>query len=231
MIDEREPPPWTLSRGWRPCRCAAAHRTRLVAVTGGPGAGKTALLDRLRQSLCEHVVVLPESAGILFGGGFPRIATDSARRAVQRAIYRVQAELERIAGEDGGVAVALCDRGRPDGLAYWPGIADEYLKDLDTTHEEELSRYAAVIHLRPASADRYETDNPLRIESAEEAALVDARIEAAWNGHSRRVFVPATDTLDAKIARAIECVRDVLPPCCRVHVGAEVLAGDLNCEP
>jgi predicted ATPase len=230
MIDEREPPPWMLSRGWRPCRCAMAHRTRLVAITGGPGAGKTGLLDRLRQSLCEHVVVLPESAGILFGGGFPRIATDSARHAAQRAIYRVQAELERIADEDGGVAVALCDRGRPDGLAYWPGLADDFLKDLDTTRQAELSRYAAVIHLRPAPAGKYE-NGPLRIESAEEAALIDARIEGAWNGHPHRVFVEATDTLDAKVARAIECVRDVLPLCCRVHVGAEVLAGDLNCEP
>lgn len=220
-----------LAAGWRPCRCTIGHHTRFVAVTGGPGAGKTKLLHELRRSLCEHVVVLPEAASIVFGGGFPRIATDSARRAGQRAIYRVQAELERMASEDGRVAVALCDRGRMDGLAYWPGAADDFFDELGTTGATELSRYSAVVHLHSASVESYDRSNALRVESAEQAAVVDGRIEEAWAGHPARVFVAASSSFEAKLTRAIACISDVLPPCCRAHVGAEVLAGDLECEP
>ena len=48
------------------------RKIRRVAVTGGPAAGKTAILDVLRRHLDRRVVVLPESATTLFSGGFPR---------------------------------------------------------------------------------------------------------------------------------------------------------------
>ena len=54
------------------CECAEPHERRRVVLTGGPGAGKTAVLELIRQSFCTHVKVLPEAAGIVFGGGFPR---------------------------------------------------------------------------------------------------------------------------------------------------------------
>jgi hypothetical protein len=50
-----------------PCECAAVHVRRRVVLTGGPGAGKTALLELIRQSFCSHVRVLPEAAVVVFG--------------------------------------------------------------------------------------------------------------------------------------------------------------------
>jgi uncharacterized protein (DUF2249 family) len=50
----------------------ATHLRRRIVLTGGPGAGKTAVLELFRAAVCEHVNVLPEAAGIVFGGGFPR---------------------------------------------------------------------------------------------------------------------------------------------------------------
>ena len=44
------------------CACRDPHPLRRVVLTGGPGAGKTAVLELIRQSLCEHVKVLAESA-------------------------------------------------------------------------------------------------------------------------------------------------------------------------
>jgi predicted ATPase len=32
-----------------PCECAAVHERRRVVLTGGPGAGKTAVLELIRR--------------------------------------------------------------------------------------------------------------------------------------------------------------------------------------
>lgn len=198
------------------CGCAGEHRTRVVALTGGPGAGKTAVLEVLRRSMCHHVMVLPEAAGVVFGGGFPRGGSDARRRAAQRAIYFVQRELEASARAD-TPAVLMCDRGTVDGLAYWPG-PDDLWQSVGSSLATELARYDAVIHLRtPPLGAGYNHDNPLRVESATEAAEIDARIAAAWAHHPRRFEVAATPDFFAKIARAVALVREELPACCRGH--------------
>jgi predicted ATPase len=97
----------------------------MVVLTGGSGAGKTAILELARRYFCKHVDVLPEAAGILFGGGFPRLPSDAGRRAAQRAIFHVQTALEDLS-ITANAAVTLCDRGTVDSLAYWPGAADTF---------------------------------------------------------------------------------------------------------
>src|SRR5262245_23288186 len=114
------------------CSCLTPHPRRRIVLTGGPGAGKTAVLELVRRSFCSHVQVLPESAGILFGGGFPRGSDDDHRRCAQRAIFHTQRELETLAAA-GPASVLLCDRGTVDGLAYWPG-PDEFWSAVGTTH-------------------------------------------------------------------------------------------------
>lgn len=195
---------------------------RRVVLTGGPGAGKTAVLELARRSLCEHVAVLPEAASIVFGGGFPRRPSVPGRAAAQRAIARVQRELERwVEEEDARVTVALCDRGVLDGLAYWPGPPESFLAELSTTLEHELARYAAVIHLRtPPAGAGYDTRNPLRIETPEEAAALDARIEAVWRAHPRRFIVENAPDFLTKAQRALALFHAELPEGCRAHLGA-----------
>jgi predicted ATP-binding protein involved in virulence len=80
-----------------PWECAAVHERRRVVLTGGPGAGKTAVLELIRQSFCKHVKVLQEAAGVIFGGGFPREEDPECKRAAQRATFYVQRELENAA--------------------------------------------------------------------------------------------------------------------------------------
>lgn len=199
------------------CECQAQHLRRRIVLTGGPGAGKTAVLELLRQSLCQHVIVLPEAAGIVFGGGFPRRDGNGARRAAQRAIFHVQRELEE-AVEAEGAAIVLCDRGLADGAAYWPG-PDEFWKSVGTERSDALGRYDAIIHLRvPEAARGYDHSNQLRVESAAEARAVDDQILAAWDGHPRRFVIDAERDFMAKAERALAIVRQELPECCRDHV-------------
>jgi predicted ATPase len=201
-----------------PCDCTETHVPRRIVVTGGPGAGKTATLELIRRSsFCNHLQILPESAGIVFGGGFPRRVDVAGRKAAQRAIFYVQRELEEgaIAGNP---AIVLCDRGTVDGAAYWPGPED-YFAAVKTTHAVELSRYDAVIHLRTPRLDKgYNHQNPLRIETAIEAADVDVRILSIWETHPRRFIVEASPDFLTKAARVLELLRAEMPDCCRHHI-------------
>jgi predicted ATPase len=212
------------------CACTDVHPSRRIVLTGGPGAGKTAVLEMMRKTLCEHVKVVPEAASIVFGGGFPRGPGLEARRAGQRAIFYIQRELEAAVMEE-NVSIALCDRGTVDGLAYWPGPG-ELWTELGTTFDEQLSRYHAVIHLRtPALGTGYNHQNPLRVESAIEAAAIDARLANAWSKHPRRFEVASMADFIAKVARVIEIVRGELPECCRKHPVAELGETEGACTP
>ena len=198
------------------CECQNVHQSRRIVLTGGPGAGKTATLEMIKQSFCEHVRVLPEVATILFGGGFPRSDTLDGRKAAQRAIFLVQRELEAVAVAE-NAAIALCDRGTLDALAYWPG-PEELWATVGTTRQEQLANYHTVIHLRTPPADSgYNHANRLRTESATEARALDDRILHAWDGHPRRIIVESNPDFIAKAARVIELIRTELPQCCLTH--------------
>jgi predicted ATPase len=209
----------------KPCDCTERHHAKRIVLTGGPGAGKTAILELIRLFFCPHLLRLPEAAGILFKGGFPRDGTIMRRQAAQRAIFHVQRELEFSASE-GNHAIILCDRGTVDGAAYWRGDGDLW-SAVGTTRGAELSRYDAVIHLRtPGATNGYDHSNPLRIETAEEALSVDEHIAEAWAGHPRLWTVEATTDFLTKAAQTINLLREEMPECCRHHSSALALGDE-----
>lgn len=205
-----------LGFGSLPCSCVVPTQSpaKLVALTGGPGAGKTAALEMARRSLCRHVAILPEAASIVFGGGFPRLASPTARRAAQRAIFHVQKELEQLVVEDGRAALILCDRGTLDGLAYWPDDEASYWREVGSSAERELARYAAVIHLQTPTESQGYVNGTLRIESAAEARTIDEHIGRIWSGHSRLSTIAINADFFEKVRAALDEIRAMLPACC-----------------
>jgi predicted ATPase len=196
-------------------------------LTGGPGAGKTAVLEMLRHALCSHVTMVREAAGILFSGGFPRDHAMPNQRAAQRAIFHVQWELETIA-DVADSALTICDRGVVDGCAYWPG-PESFWDAVGITRDAALVRYDAVIHLRtPDDHNGYSHQNPLRTESPAEAAAIDGRILAAWDGHPRRFLIDATPNFLAKAERALAIIRDEIPCCCRAAIAPQAFGSPLR---
>jgi predicted ATPase len=210
-----------LPTGTHACNCKLArHQPKLVVLTGGPGGGKTAVLEMARRYFCQHVAITPEAASIVFGGGFPRSPLPQGVRAAQRAIFHVQRAIETVAFTSRQTAVVLCDRGTLDGLAYWPGTQQGFFDEFGTTREAELARYAAVVHVEvPALAWGYEK-NRIRRESVRQARQIDQRIARAWRGHPRVLKVGAQAGFLDKLAYAIELLRGELPACCRTHLHA-----------
>jgi predicted ATPase len=199
------------------CACNATDEVRRVVLTGGPGAGKTAVLELVKKSFCQHVIVLPESAGIVFGGGFPRRSDIASAQSAQRAIFYVQRELENAVVSQ-NPAVILCDRGTVDGAAYWQGEPDLWTA-VGTRLVDELSRYSAVIHLRvPSAGEGYDHSNPLRVENANEAARIDTHIASLWSAHQNYFAIEPQPTFIEKATKVLEVLKGQIPECCRQHV-------------
>jgi len=196
----------------------AADDTRFIVLTGGPGAGKTAILELFRKLACDRTAILPEAASVIYGGGFWRLPSVNARTAAQIAIFHAQVEMERLVRGEGRWLAGVCDRGSLDGLAYWPGEPEPYFKILNTTRQDQLSRYHAVIHLRcPHEGRGYDLSNPLRVESAAEAARIDERIETIWSAHPRYHQINKSDRFFEKADAAIELIKGYLPEICQRH--------------
>jgi len=161
-----------------------------IAVTGGPTAGKTALVETLFLAFSDRLGVVQEAASMLFRAGLPR-GTDVAHLLVQeRVIYHMQKALEDLATLDKPGRVLLCDRGTLDGLAYWPGTEASYFAVIDSNIEAELARYDWVLHVDVAPPYDFQP-NTLRIESAEEIIRINERLKSAWSLHPKRFVLPA----------------------------------------
>ena len=129
-------------------------------------------------------------------------------RAAQRAIAAVQAELETFAREDRRAPVVLCDRGIADGAAYWPEGPGAFFTSIGQPAAEVYARYSTVIHLRtPAAGKGYDNSNPMRTETAGQAAELDRRIDRVWSGHPNRLVVPATESFPEKLEQVTALIR------------------------
>ena len=184
-----------------------------IVLTGGPGGGKTTAADLFRREIGEKVVIVPETATMLFVGGFPRLGEWQARTATQRAIFHAQVALEDIQGAHYPNRVLLCDRGTLDGAAFWPSEAPRgFFETLCTTPDEQLARYDAVIFFESAAVGdiAIEGGNPARTETNEEARLLDVRLREVWSKHPNFHFVPHRRSFFAKLQDGLRRLQGIV---------------------
>ncbi len=185
-----------------------------IVLTGGPGGGKTTAADLFRRELGEAVVLVPEAATLLFSGGFPRYADEPSVRVAQQTIFHLQRGLEDTQAAHYPGRIRLCDRGTPDGAAYWPDAGDEssFFAAVGTTLDAELARYDAVIFFETAAAGglEIESGNRQRIEGLEQAVELDRKLHAIWSRHSRFVLVPHNASFFKKITFGLAALESIV---------------------
>lgn len=192
-------------------RSANGHHR--IVVTGGPGGGKTTAADLFRRELGECIVIVPEAATLLFNGGFLRPThNQNAVQSSQMAIYHVQTNNEDIHAALYPHRTLLCDRGTLDGAAYWPDGDESFFKAINSTIEEELERYDAVIFFETAAIGgmSIEGGNPARTESLKEAIELDKKLKEVWSKHPNFQLVAHNKSFVKKINNGLYCLQDSL---------------------
>ena len=184
-----------------------------IVLTGGPSAGKTTVAMSLIKHFFEQLELVPEAATILYRGGFPRQTQGLASLCKQRAIFKVQKELETLKEIENPDKTLICDRGTLDGLAYWPEEQSLYFSQNGTNYSDELARYDVVLHLEVAHVGDYNSDHSdIRVESYEQAIAIDAKIKKAWEDHPCRYIITSNHDRDFvdRIKVAHKLVSDLL---------------------
>jgi predicted ATPase len=186
---------------------------RCVAISGGPGGGKSTVAAALAREFDGRVVVVPEVATHLLGGFFPSIAGPDDRRAVQRAIYHVQLNLEAVhRARQATDAVLVFDRGLIDGAAYWPDGTDAFFEAVSVEAREARERYDAVVFLESAAQGGFAIDqgNAARTEQRREAVRLDSLLYELWSPHPRFAFVAHTPSFEDKVNNALATLRALI---------------------
>ena len=197
-----------------------------IVLTGGPCAGKSTALERLKKIFGERVMVVPEAATMLMAGGFPKPGRDLSwspewQRHLQNAVFPLQCTLEdacELAAREKGAEILICDRGLLDGAAYTPGGLPAFLETFGVDEGGAHGRYARVIHLESVAvcnpALYGNIGNEVRFETQEEAAALDAKTAATWQNHPNWQLVPGCCGIEVVLEAVIAAVAEelALPP-------------------
>lgn len=194
-----------------------------IAVTGGPSGGKTTLIEALKKELGQKCAVVPEAASILYRGGFPRYKETQAVIHAQKAIYYTQRELEDLICAVSQKPLIVCDRGSLDSAAYWPKTEENFFDTMKSSKEQEFARYDWVIHLDTASLDFYDTTNPIRTETFQEAWDLNTKIKNAWDGHPHRIVISHNEDFLSKMTTSLSVIRAIMAHKSADEIKAELL--------
>lgn len=216
-------------------------KTYTIALTGGPGSGKSTLIPYLTEMIQDmgfHAVVVPETVTALVESGYPlgdMLSTHVGLIDFERSLLRMQATLEQqtMRMPFPGPTVILLDRSIPDILSY---VAPQFWKNIFRyeqsdycpmlcSDEDWREGYDLILHLDTAArASGYTTaNNVARRETEAEAITV---CDQVWDGWTRcmlewpdaftwatRHRIQASESFDEKCGETLQIVANSLEGC------------------
>lgn len=193
-----------------------------IVITGGPGAGKTGALGRIREVFSDlgyTVLFVPEVATSLINGGVAPWTCgsnlDYQKCHVATQVFREQIFEQAARTMPNDKILIVCDRGNMGNKAYM--TEEEFqgiLRDLGTTEVALRDGYDAVFHLVTAAkgAEKFYTleNNQARIETVEQAIELDDKDIAAWTGHPHFRVIGSEDSFEKKLDHLIAEIKRFL---------------------
>ncbi|HOD10683.1 MAG TPA: ATP-binding protein [Flavobacterium sp.] len=166
----------------------------LVVITGGPGTGKTTIIDGLIEQgyscfpeISRQITLEAKKQGIeqLFLEKpllFSELLLEGRKKQYQSALQD-QAE------------IVFLDRGIPDILAYMHYIGDSYPAFFDQAcHEHQYSK----IFVLPPWEEIYESDEA-RYENFEQATLLFDHLKETYQNYNYQLIEVPTGTVEERI--------------------------------
>ena len=193
-----------------------------IVITGGPCAGKSSALEYLIKYYQQQnikVFYINEVATELINQGIaPWTCKTSLEFQKIRMNLQFQKELEideKIKKCNDDKILVIYDRGLMDSNAYTKDNEfSNVLKDLNLSIIEARDRYDAVFHLSSVSKDKQEfytlSNNSARIETIEEAKVLDDKIISTWIGHPHFRIIKSYDLFIDKVNQLINEVNNLL---------------------
>lgn len=186
---------------------------KTIVITGGPCAGKSTLLNTLKERFPNKLLCMPETATELIHGGIcPWTCRDQLE--FQNHLFALQLkkeEIYRAMAKANDISLIVCDRGLMDNKAYLtPQQFEQLCARFQMNEDRCLQRYDAIIHLQSTAVDApqfYTTrNNDARNETVEEAVLSDRRCKEAWENHPNFYFVDNSKSWEKKRDSAMEII-------------------------
>ncbi len=188
------------------------QQIKKIALTGGPGGGKSTAAELFKLEFKDFISLVPEVATLLFRGGYPRVDSSLVIENIQKSIFHVQGNIEDTYATLFPHHTLLCDRGTVDGGAYWPKGPEDFFKTMGTTLDKELKRYDAVIFFETAAAGglAIELGNPVRNEDQIKAIEIDLKLKDLWSKHPHFVYIKNEPSFLKKILAGIKAMDDII---------------------
>ncbi|MBQ8400444.1 MAG: AAA family ATPase [Clostridia bacterium] len=202
------------------------RRVIRIVLTGGVAAGKSRMLEILRERLRDcgmPAAYVKECATELLERGYTPERWGNV--AFQHTVFRHQLENENRAfrrmlpksRETGRPVLLICDRGLGDGGAYLPPETfGTICRSFGYSRKRLLGRYQGVLFL-DSMATRADlpfdvhSGNSLRLETGrEDALLTGERSFAAWSDHPNLIRIPAAERFEEKAAQTLDALQNML---------------------
>ena len=194
-----------------------------IALTGGPCAGKTTILEELKKYIKENtdynLIVIPETATELSLNVVRpqdvKNALDFQDTVLKRQVFKENEVYDVLKYNKKDNNVIICDRGIIDNKAYLSS-QDEFDYLLNKYNKKELEileDYDLVIYLESVSHHdniSYGFNNKARYENKKEAAILDDNTFISWLGHRNLRIVKARENKQDKIDEVIDIIKDEL---------------------